>query len=260
MGGRKDRVKGSADLRREIEEAEAAAKAQADAKEAALAGADPELPPEPGAEPDTARTRLEMWGEPFGQRFARKLPRELTPAERSVRFGELQRLEAERKTLEGEAKASAFEFRDKLKAKDAEITGALSSQVVEEVPCEMRVDFRGNVKRVIRLDTLEMISEEPLDANDRQLALDGVPLPKSIPEFDIAPPRKDADPDTDTADAAPALDLGAMTEEQKAEALQVARNREAELEGGAEDDGPVTGEGYGEGFIQDPDEGDGAEL
>lgn len=181
---------GSAGLRDAINRDEALVKEREEAVERLGAEADPELPPEAGEEPSVTLSSGEevtaaseagkelvvgwgAWGEPAG-RLVKQLPRPLTTEERSQRFEELAGLEKEHARVSGEAKATAFGYREVLKDLDGKIAAACAMTILEAVPCEERVHFAENTRRVIRLDTWETVEgPSALDASARQLALDG---------------------------------------------------------------------------------------
>lgn len=177
------RSKGSGSIKDTVEAGKQAERDAAEvvtAREEAALTVDPEFPPEAGDEPlppqlaatalsDPAPQGLDAFGTLEGS-LEIVLPRPLSQDERSKRFGLVGLATHELNVIQGEAKASAFKFRDMIKGKEADIAGLLAETINEPVRCEIRIDWVGNARRVIRLDSREVVETRALTAADRQLA------------------------------------------------------------------------------------------
>lgn len=109
--------------------------------------------------------------------FVEKLPCDLTRDEKLKKAEEMAEQLKARAELELTAKASADEFKQKLKQLDRTI-GDRAEEVrtgleYRQVECTERGRYRDNIVDVIRIDTGEVVRSRPMTVNERQ---DSLPL------------------------------------------------------------------------------------
>lgn len=109
------------------------------------------------------------------RKITRDLPVKLTQDELAGVAKDIGRLNRERVKMEGEAKASAAQWKDRISGLDAQIADladlADSGQRALPVACEERHDYRRGEVQVVRLDTGELLEARPMTPAERQATL-----------------------------------------------------------------------------------------
>lgn len=146
------------------------------------------------------------------RKITRDLPVKLTQDELAGVAKDIGRLNRERVKMEGEAKASAAQWKDRISGLDAQIADladlADSGQRALPVACEERHDYRRGEVQVVRLDTGELLESRPMTPAERQATLPLEQAPATPPADAGGAPVGD-----DAQAAAPADDdTGAITD------------------------------------------------
>lgn len=105
-----------------------------------------------------------------------RLPCQLTPAETAVRADELARTLETLEVLKADKAAAVSRFREMIKLSERKSYDlgdvVRTGKEYREVPVRYASDFEANQIHTIRLDTGEVVSSRPMEAAERQQAMD----------------------------------------------------------------------------------------
>ncbi len=114
--------------------------------------------------------------------ISRDLPVKLTEGELAQVAREIGRLNADRQTMEGQAKVSADQWKDRIRGIEARAadlaTKAHAGEEARSVECNEVFDYRLGEVRVERVDTGEKLETRPMTTEERQPSLPGPGMDK----------------------------------------------------------------------------------